>query len=176
MQHSVSGEGAPSLVVGRIVGLASCLVGLALFAGWVAVRISPVLGRRTFMLPYFDGPLILTKTSVLVLHLVVAVLLIGVGVLILRRHRFAPLAYIVTGWAGLLFTVIAAWPGPKYRGKIEFALEAQKNKGLLPKDTTWIDMVPTEVFVGLGVFAAVWLLLLVAGTWHLRRQRAYYDA
>ncbi len=183
-----SGASEPSFVVGRSVGLACIFVGVALAVLWLAIRIDPSLSQRFALLPFFDGPLLLSyerpyvtsltaslsRMTPVALHLVTALLLIVVGYLILARRRWAPVAFWVSGWGGLAFTLVAIWPGDRLHGKMAFALGAAKKRGMLGADGTLLDLIPSSVLVAAGAFLVIWILLLVAGSVHLLRAREHY--
>lgn len=179
----------PSLVVGRIVGFASLFVGALLALLWLAIRVKPDLAHGFAVLPFFDGPLrlfyerpyVATFSSIservfpVAAHLVIALLLLGTGFLILRRRALAPLLFLVSGWGGFLFVVLAAWPGERLLSKMEFGLNAARHQGMVGPEGTLLDLVPTKFLVaGVGFFC-IWVLLLVVGSVHLLRRRRDYN-
>lgn len=170
--------GSSSMWVGRTVGLVSVVVGGLLALIWIAMRLSTAVLRKFAFIPFFDHKCRFDNTGLMITHLVVALLLIAVGLLILRRHRLAVPAFLLAGWGGLVFSAVALWPGTNLRSEMALGLKMAQRMGRVGPDATFMDLVksqvPTGVFVILGLFLAIWLILLVAGSVHLLRRREEY--
>jgi len=168
----------PGLLAGRVVGIASLVSGSLLTLLWIGMRFSVRLVRTFAFIPFFDHKRRFDDFGLLITHLVVALLLVGVGLLILQRRRWAVPAFLVCGWGGLLFSLVALWPGDQLRREMELGLKMAQRMGRAAPDATFYDLilqeVPPAAWAGLGAFLLVWLALLTVGTVHLLRQRRHY--
>ncbi|UCF68339.1 MAG: hypothetical protein JSV80_03315 [Acidobacteriota bacterium] len=165
---------APRLGVGRLIGATSLSVGVLLLLLRVAIVFQPALARRVPPLPFFDRLALVDRAPMTVVLLVSALLLMVAGWSTLSRRRSAVPLFIAGGWGAVLFTGFAIWPGDDLRFRASSAVNWAKRSGTLPPDGTFWDLVPASVYIGVIVFALVWLALLLVGTIHLLRQRAHY--
>ncbi len=162
-----------------VVGSASAVAGLALAALWLQQRIAPDLLHLPFV-PFFDRLALFDRSPGLIAaHGLAALALLVAGGAILTRQRFAPYVFAACGWGGLLFTLLAVWPGPNIRDKVRLMLTIGRDRGAVPPNASLLDVVLDRVptaYVTLGTLAAaLWLALLVVGTLHLFRNRGLYD-
>jgi hypothetical protein len=164
----------PRLVVGGLVGGVSCFAGLLAAVSWPLIRFVPSIRATVPPLPMFDSLRMWHGPFVGAMQLVVAVLLLVVGWGLLSRRRWAPGAFLLTGWGGLLFTALAFWPGHTVRSNVRLLMSFQRKSGAIPPDATFLDLVPPSLTVGLVGFVVVWLGLLLAGTVHVIRRRDAY--
>ncbi len=175
---------------GRVLGLLTVFAGVLVAGLWILARVAPD-AIPVSSVPFFDYLVpwkrppgadfrqivrlwkVFTWT-----HLAVAVFLLLAGGLVLARRRMARLLWPLTGWGGLVLFVAAVWPREHLLGLMSFGLAALKKQGAAPQDATLWDLVvatvPSWAFVGAGVFLALWIFLLVAGTVHLFRRVDLY--
>ena len=158
--------------VGSLVAICCLIAAVALLAELVLAFAAPTLAPVEIM-PFFDRLRVPTHPTLAASLGAACACLALTGVLLLRRSRRAPLAFLLFGWGGLAGTVAALWPGDRMRFMMELAVTNAKRQGALP-DTTFWDLVPPNAVSGAVAFVAVWLLLLVAGSVHVLRQRATY--
>ena len=178
----ITPEAPPRLRTGVLVGSASCVAGVVLAVFWLLIRFVPALRAAIPSplpggpyLPFFDGLRAWHGLNIGITQLVVAVVLVLVGWGLLTRHRWAPLAFLLTGWGGLVFTVFAFWPGRSLRAMVGLAMASARKQGRIGPNEGFLDLVPLGAKVGLVAFAVVWLVLLVVGTVHVIRNRHAYN-
>lgn len=177
--HTTAGRGsegrASSAPAGVVVGSASVLFGAVLLLLWIQQRVAPQLLRLP-PVPFFDRLALSDRMGALpVAQLVGALALLAAGFAVLGRRRLAPVLFTLLGWGGLAFTVVAVWPGDELRFKMRTAVNFAQKNGVAGTDATFWNLVPSRYAWGIGVFAALWLGLLVLGTVHLLRSRELYD-
>ena len=170
----ITPQAPPRLLVGKLVGGASCLAGVIAAVSWLLIRFVPAIQAQVPPLPFFDSIRAWHGLAIGATQLVVGALLIVVGWALLRRLRWAPLAFLLAGWGGLVFTVFAFWPGQTIRSNVRLLMAFQRKTGALPEDATFLDLIPPSVAAGVVVFVVVWLALLILGTVHVVRQRYEY--
>lgn len=161
-----------STAVGSLVAVCSLIAALAILVELVLAFVAPRLAPVEIM-PFFDRLRVPTHPPLAAAMGLACACLAVTGVLLLRRSRRAPLAFLLLGWGGLVFTVAALWPGERLRFMMDLAVTNAQRQGALPDTTIW-DLVPPNAVSAGVVFAVVWLLLLIAGSVHVLRQRAEY--
>lgn len=163
-----------SLTLGVVTGVASLLAGALLVVAWGVFRFVPAVQTQLPPLPFFFELRRWDGTFVGSVQLVVAVVLLVIGWAVLTRRRWAPLGFLLCGWGGVVFTAFAFWPAQGVRVPLRLYESYLKKQGSLPDDGTLLDLVSTTSWVLLGAFLALWLVLLVLGSWHLVSQRHHY--
>ena len=158
--------------VGSLVAVCCLVAALALLVELVLAFSAPSLAPLEIM-PFFDRLRVPTHPPLAATMGLACACLASTGVLLLRRSRRAPLAFLLLGWGGLVFTMAALWPRERLRFMMDLAVTNAQRQGALP-DTTFMDLVPPNALSGTIAFAVVWLLLLVVGSVHVLRQRAEY--
>lgn len=160
---------------GRLLGVLSSAAGLALLGATGAALASTDIARQIPVFPFFDR---LARIDSLPAGAVVALagfLLLIAGWGLLGRRRFITWYYPLAGWLGFLGTLAALWPRERLWRLAEFALNGAKQSGQMPRSATVMDLVhavvPGWVWPAAIAFLVAWLLLLVAGTAHVRRRR-----
>ena len=172
------GARADGLWAGRLVGRVSAACGLLLLLIFIAMRLSTTVLRTFAFVPFFDQKTRWDAPGLMAAHLIAALLLLAVGLLLLRRHRLAPWAFLAGGWGGLVCVVLALWPGDNLRREAGLALRMAERRGLAAPGTTFFDLVWQQVtpgmIAGAALFLLLWLGLLLLGTAHVLRRRGQY--
>ncbi|RMF76009.1 MAG: hypothetical protein D6738_02245, partial [Acidobacteria bacterium] len=127
------------------------------------------------LVPFFDRLRVWTHPLILGLEIAGGLVGIAVGVLLWRRHRWAPWAFLVAGWGGAVLLVAGLWPGDRVRMAMRMAVRQAERAGA-PPGTTFYDLIPDSILLGLEVAASLLLLLLVVGTLHVLIARRLYRA
>jgi len=167
---------ARGLGFGRALGALSGAAGVALLAAVVSAQLSQDLARRLPVFPFFDRIARFHTPPAAVAALTVAGLLMVVAAWgLFSRRRFVTWFFPAAGWIGFLVTLAAAWPREHLWNLLDFGLKTAQNAGRLPATATVYDLlrvtVPGWVWPTLVLALVAWVLLLVAGTVYLRRNR-----
>ncbi len=125
------------------------------------------------LVPFFDRLRVWSDPLVLGTEVAAGLVGLAVGALLWRRHRFAPLAFLVAGWGGAILLVAGLWPGERVKLAMRMAVRQAERSGA-PAGTTFYDLIPDGVLLGLEVAASLLLLLLVVGTLHVVIARRLY--
>lgn len=166
---------------GRLLGTLSGLAGIALLAAVIGAQLSRDVARRLPVFPFFDTIARFSTPPAAVAAAVLAgVLLLIAAWGLFARRRFVTWYFPVAGWIGFLVTIAALWPRDRLWGLLDFALKASKESGRIPSKATVYDLIQATVPgwvwpTAIGLFVG-WVLLLVAGTVYLRRNRDLYEA
>jgi hypothetical protein len=168
----VSASRRSATAVGSVVAVCSLIAALALLVELVLAFVAPSLVPVEIM-PFFDRLRVPTHPPLAATMGLACACLATTGILLLRRSRRAPLAFLLLGWGGMVFTVAALWPGERLRFMMNLAVTNAQRQGALP-DTTFMDLVPANAISAALAFGVIWLLLLIAGSVHVLRQRAEY--
>ncbi len=172
---------ARGLGFGRVLGALSGAAGLAVLGAVVAAQLSPAIAKRLPVFPFFDTiARFSTPPAAVAAAALAGVLLLVAAWGLFTRRRFVTWYFPAAGWIGFLVTIAALWPRERLWGLIEFALKASKESGRIPRAATEYDLiratVPSWVWPTAIGLLVLWVLLLVAGTVYLRRNRDLYQA
>jgi hypothetical protein len=172
--------GVPGLGFGRVLGGLSGAAGVALLAAVVMAQLSQDLARKLPVFPFFDRIARFSTPPAAVIAATLAGLLLVVAAWgLFTRRRFVTWFFPAAGWIGFLVTIAAVWPRERLWGLLEFALKAGKESGRISSKATVYDLVlatvPGWVWPTVIVALVAWVLLLVAGTVYLRRNRDLYQ-
>ncbi len=178
---SGSGHQTRGLGFGRVLGALSGLAGTALLAAVIAAQLSRDVARRLPVFPFFDGiARFNTPPAAVAAAALAGVLLLIAAWGLFARRRFVTWYFPAAGWIGFAVTIAAIWPRERLLGLLDFALKAGKESGRIPMKATVYDLiqatVPGWVWPAAIGFLVTWVLLLVAGTAYLRRNRDLYEA
>jgi hypothetical protein len=163
-----------------VLGTLSAVAGIALLAAVVTAQISKAAARKLPVFPFFDGIARFNTPPAAVVAAALAGLLLLIAAWgLFARRRFVTWYFPAAGWIGFLVTIAAMWPRERLWGLLEFALKAGKESGRVPSKATVYDLiratVPGWVWPTAVLALVVWVLLLVAGTVYLRRNRDLYQ-
>lgn len=164
--------GRGGLAAGRVLGGIVTALGLLLLvhaplAAWRPGSFAPPL------VPYFGRLRVWNDPWVLGTEIAAGLAGIVVGLLLWRRHRLAPTAFLVAGWGGAALTIAAFWPGDRVRLAMRMAVRQAERAGA-PPGTTFYDLIPDGVLLVLEVVTSLLVLLLVVGTIHVVVARRVY--
>ena len=170
---------ARGLGFGRVLGALSGAAGVALLGAVVSAQLSQGLARRLPVFPFFDRIARFNSPPDAAAAAALAGLLLLVAAWgLFTRRRFVTWFFPAAGWIGLLVTLAAAWPREHLWNLLDFGLKAAKQSGRMPSNATIHDLVratvPGWVWPTLVLGLVAWVLLLVAGTVYLRRNRDLY--
>ena len=171
---------ARGLGFGRVLGGLSGAAGVALLAAVVLAQLSKGIARTLPVFPFFDtiARFHTPPAAVAAVALAGLLLLIAAWGLFTRR-RFVTWYFPAAGWIGFVVTIAAMWPRERLWNLLDFALKAGKESGRIPSKATVYDLikatVPGWVWPTAVLALVVWVMLLVAGTVYLRRNRDLYQ-
>ena len=167
---------ARGLGFGRVLGGLSGAAGIALLAAVVLAQLSHDIARRLPVFPFFDRIARFNTPPAAVVAVALAGLLLVLAAWgLFTRRRFVTWYFPAAGWTGFLVTLAALWPRQKLWGLLDFALNAAKESGRISSKATVYDLlratVPGWVWPAIVLALVAWVMLLVAGTVYLRRNR-----
>ena len=172
---------ARGLGFGRVLGGLSGAAGLAVLGAVVAAQLSPAIAKKLPVFPFFDTiARFSTPPAAVAAAALAGVLLLVAAWGLFTRRRFVTWYFPAAGWIGFLVTIAAMWPRERLWGLAEFGLKAAQQSGRISSKATVSDLiratVPGWVWPALILTIVLWVLLLVAGTVYLRRNRDLYRA
>ncbi|MBP7149011.1 MAG: hypothetical protein KBD01_15880 [Acidobacteria bacterium] len=164
--------------IARFVALVVAIVGAVLVLTTLVALVVPAAARSLPPLPFFNRVWPLSRLPVALAVASLGLLLVAAAWAVFSRRRLALPLFLVAGWGGLAFALLAAWPGSRVRDALNFALEVRKNQHALPKTATVWDLLRMEVPPGALAVAVAglvfWIAVLGVGTVHLVRKRQAY--
>lgn len=166
------GSGRGAQAAGRVLAGLVGMLGLLLLvhaplAAWRPAAFAPPL------VPFFGRLRVWNDPWVLGVEIAAGLAGIAVGVLLWRRHRLAPLAFLAAGWGGAVLVIAGLWPGSRVRLAMRMAVRQAERAGA-PAGTTFYDLIPDGVLLALEVATSLLVLLLVVGTIHVVVARRLY--
>jgi len=165
---------------GRVLGTLSGAAGIALLGVVVAAQLSKGIARKLPVFPFFDTIARFSTPPAAVVAAALAGLLLLVAAWgLFTRRRFVTWYFPAAGWIGFAVTIAAMWPRERLWNLLDFALRTGKESGRIPSQATVYDLikatVPGWVWPTAVLALVVWVMLLVAGTVYLRRNRDLYQ-
>jgi hypothetical protein len=166
--------------LGRFLGISAAAAAVGLLSGWVLLALS----KRGVLIPFYGSLRSPSSPGIALVVLCCCALLAVTGWALMGQRRIAVPLFLLGGWLGLVNSAAMLWPYERLRKLAQFALQTAKHRGVVGEDATLTDLVKSQLPPGsfsmlvgaCGAVLVIWLVLLIAGSVHLVRQRGQYRA